>query len=118
MLIADIHHVSLNVSDVERSVAFYCDVLGLSELPRPRLRNPGAWLDAGNGRQIHLIRADVPDDLGQHVSFAVADLDATVAALTDAGVRISSPVHVGDTALRQSFANDPDGNRLEFTQLA
>ena len=37
MQIADIHHVSLNVSDLERSVGFYRDVLGMHLLPRPEM---------------------------------------------------------------------------------
>lgn len=116
MLVADIHHVSLNVSDIDRSLGFYRDLLGMELLPRPELPVQGVWLDAGNGRQVHLIIADVPDDCGQHVAFAVADLDTIVADLRAAGVRISRPLPVGDTGLRQSFAVDPDGNRLEFTQ--
>ena len=118
MLVADIHHVSLNVADVDRALALYRDVLGMQVLPRPELPVDGVWLDAGNGRQGHLIVADVPDDRGQHVAFAVADLDAIVATLRDAGVRIGDPMPVGDTGIRQAFAIDPDGNRLEFTQPA
>ena len=35
MNIQAIHHVSLSVSDLERARAFYKDVLGLREIPRP-----------------------------------------------------------------------------------
>lgn len=118
MLVADIHHVSLNIADIDRSLAFYRDVLGLQPLPRPELPVQGVWLDAGRGQQVHLIVADVPDDRGQHVAFSVADLDETVSTLREAGIRISRPTPVGDTGIRQSFAIDPDGNRLEFTQPA
>ena len=65
MLVADIHHVSLNVSDTERA-------LGL--LPRrardgrcsrvPTSRSAVRWLDAGAGRQVHLIEARCPDRHG------------------------------------------------------
>lgn len=116
MLVADIHHVSLNVTDTTRALAFYVDVLGLGALPRPDFPFGGAWLDAGNGRQIHLIEADVPPDRGQHVAFRVDDLDATVGALRRSGVDVGDPRPVGDTPIRQAFAHDPDGNRLEFTQ--
>ena len=116
MLVDDIHHVSLNVTDTERSLGFYRDVLGLAVLPRPDFGFGGAWLDAGHGRQIHLIEADVPDDLGQHMAFRVTDLAATVATLRERGVEVADPRPVGGTTIMQTFVSDPDGNRIEFTQ--
>lgn len=116
MLVADIHHVSLNVSDTARSLDFYCGRLGMALLPRPDFSFGGAWLDAGRGRQLHLIEAAVPSDLGQHVAFRVDDLDAVILALRAAGVDVPDAKPVGDTALRQTFVHDPDGNRLELTQ--
>ena len=119
MLVADIHHVSLNVVDTERSLGFYRDVLGLAVLPRPDFGFAGAWLDAGNGRQVHLIETDVvPDDAGQHFAFAVTDIDEVVSALRAAGYRIGDPKSVGGSAARQTFVHDPDGNRVEFNQPA
>lgn len=118
MLVSDIHHVSLNITDTERALAFYRDVLGMNVLPRPDFPFGGAWLDAGNGRQIHLIEASVPGDLGQHVAFRVDDLDATIVELRAAGVDVPDARQVGDTTIRQTFLVDPDGNRLELTQPA
>jgi glyoxylase I family protein len=117
VLLADIHHVSLNVSEVERALGFYRDVLGMAELPRPDFPFGGAWLDAGGSRQVHLIQADVPPDVGQHVAFRVESIDRTVEAMRAAGVDVRSPSPVGDTGIMQTFVNDPDGNRIEFTQL-
>jgi glyoxylase I family protein len=116
MGLTDVHHVSINVTDVERSLAFYVDVLGLVPIDRPDFGFPGAWLALPTGRQVHLIQAEVPADLGQHVAFGVDDLDATVAALRAAGVEVRGPRPVGDTAQRQAFFADPDGNRLELNQ--
>ncbi len=118
MLVADIHHVSLNVTELERSLAFYRGVIGMGMLPRPDFSFGGAWLDAGNGRQIHLIESRVPADLGQHVAFRVDDLDAVIESLRAAGVEVADAKPVGDTAMRQTFLLDPDGNRLELTQPA
>ncbi len=113
--IADIHHVSINVTDVDRSHAFYVDVLGLDVLPRPDFPFPGRWLDAGAGRQVHLIQTDrIPDDVGQHFAFRAADLNALCEHLAAAGVAVSGPKPVG--AGRQAFFHDPDGNRLEIYQ--
>lgn len=116
--VVGIHHVSLNIADTERSLKFYESLLGLNVLPRPDFGFGGAWLDAGGGRQIHLIEAAAPPDLGQHVALEVADIDSAVAVLRAAGVETPDPAQIGETAGRQTFVNDPDGNRVELTQPA
>jgi catechol 2,3-dioxygenase-like lactoylglutathione lyase family enzyme len=115
MLIADIHHVSINVSDTSRALAFYRDALGMTVLPRPDVRVQGAWLETGGGRQLHLIEAEVPPNHGQHVAFLVDDLDAVVERLQSAGYAVSAPKPVGDTRIRQAFLEDPDGNLIELS---
>lgn len=113
--IADIHHVSINVTDVDRAEAFYVDTLGLVVLPRPDFPFPGRWLDAGAGRQVHLIQTEhVPDDVGQHFAFRTTDLDELCEHLQASGLTVSGPKPVG--AGRQAFFHDPDGNRLEIYQ--
>jgi glyoxylase I family protein len=52
--IESIHHVSLPVTDLERSKQFYHEVLGLREIKRPPFDFPGAWFRLGD-RQLHLI---------------------------------------------------------------
>ena len=60
MGLVGLHHVSINVDDVDTALAFYVEVLGLKVRPdRPDFSFGGAWLDAG-GQQIHLIEADAP----------------------------------------------------------
>jgi glyoxylase I family protein len=117
VLVDDIHHVSLNVADTERALGFYRDLLGLTPIERPDFPFAGAWLDAGGGRQVHLIEADVPHDHGQHVAFRVAHLDGVVAAVRGAGFEVGDPSPVGNTGIRQAFVVDTEGNRVEFTQL-
>lgn len=116
MRLAGIHHVSLNVADTATSVEFYRDVLGMAELPRPDLGFPGAWLDAGDGQQIHLIEGTVPPAHGQHVAFEVDDVAAAIAALRAKGVAVGDAKTVGDSDVLQTFVRDPDGNLLELTQ--
>jgi hypothetical protein len=41
VITAGIHHVSLNIADTDRSLAFYRDTLGLASLPGRRSRSPG-----------------------------------------------------------------------------
>jgi glyoxylase I family protein len=109
-----LHHVSINVGDVDAARDFYTRVLGLTErTDRPDFSFDGAWLNAG-GQQIHLIKAEVPPELGQHFALAVTDLDAVVAELRTLGVAVTDPVPVGPG--RQAFVTDPAGNRVELQQ--
>ena len=111
-----VHHVSLNVDDVEAALRFYCDVLGLeARADRPDFPFGGAWLDAG-GQQIHLIEGKPPPGLGQHFALLVDDLDGTVTELRDRGVEVSDPRPVGSS--RQAFVTDPAGNLVELHQAS
>ena len=111
-----IHHVSINVDDVDAAKRFYVGALGLTERgDRPDFGFGGAWLDAG-GQQVHLIEAAPPDNRGQHFALAVDDLDGVVAELRGQGLTVSDPVKVGSG--RQSFLSDPAGNTVELQQPA
>lgn len=109
-----VHHVSINVTDVEAALAFYTEVLGLVErTDRPAFGFPGAWLDVGaGGQQLHLIGAPAPANLGQHFAMRVADLPAVVAELRAAGVEVTDPSPVGPG--HQAFLTDPSGNAVEL----
>jgi len=109
-----VHHVSVNVSDVPEALAFYVDVLGLTQRgDRPDFGFGGAWLDVGH-QQIHLIEAPPPEDRGQHLALQVDDLDAVVAELRGREVEITEPMAVGTG--RQAFLHDPSGNLIELNQ--
>jgi glyoxylase I family protein len=106
--------VSINVDDVAAAQAFYVEVLGLrARDDRPDFGFDGAWLDCGD-QQVHLIKGAVPEGLGQHFAFAVADLDAVVGRLRADGVDVSDPKPVGTG--RQAFLSDPAGNLLELNE--
>jgi glyoxylase I family protein len=116
MKAAAVHHVSINVTDVDRAVDFYTDVLGLTRrTDRPDFGFGGAWLNAG-AQQVHLIEGTVPPNLGQHFAVLVDQLDDVVAELRARGLTVSDPSPVGTS--RQSFVNDPDGNVVELHQVA
>jgi len=110
-----VHHVSLNVPDVDAAVAFYTGVLGGTvRLDRPDFGIAGAWIDLGDS-QVHLIEAAAPPVLGQHFAIRVADLDDAVAELRTSGVDIADPSTVGPG--RQTFLADPAGNTVELYEL-
>jgi glyoxylase I family protein len=110
-----VHHVAINVDDVDAAVRFYVDALGMSVRDdRPDLGFAGAWLDAG-GQQVHLLEAPVPDNRGQHFAIWVEDLDAVVGELRGRGLQVSDPSPIGSD--RQAFVRDPAGNGVELHQV-
>lgn len=109
-----VHHVSINVEDVDAALDFYTGVLGLTVRPdRPDFGFPGAWLDAG-GQQLHLIGGKTPAAVGQHFAIQVEDLAATIAELRERGVTVSDASPVASSL--QAFLNDPSGNQVELHQ--
>lgn len=113
-----VHHVGCLTKRLEASRAFYRDVLGFQEIPRPPLKFAGAWL-AGYGLQIHLIYDEtLIDPQGpiesrvNHLAFEVTDIDDVERRLQKHDVMYQSKVQVG-TGLKQIFFHDPDGHTLE-----
>ncbi len=115
-LLGGVHHVSLDVADVEDAGRFYEEVLGLTRIERPDFGFPGAWFDA-SGTQVHLIEVGTHEaPTSQHFAFRVDDVDAVCAALVDKGVDVSPPSAGFPGAGRQAFLKDPSGNLIELNQ--
>ncbi|MCU7914645.1 MAG: VOC family protein [Candidatus Thiodiazotropha sp. (ex Gloverina cf. vestifex)] len=114
-----LHHVSLLVADTQRSIDFYCGILGLSvDASRPDLGFPGAWLNVGD-RQIHLLELPNPDPVDdrpahggrdRHTAFLVDDFTATRARLD----QTSLPYTLSRSGRQALFCRDPDGNAVEL----
>lgn len=107
-----LHHASIRVADLTRSIAFYEGLLGLRPISRPEFGIPGRWYGIGGG-QLHLIQGEAPgtalDPSGPHFAIAVTDLDAARRELATAGVETLDP---GGSQL---WLRDPDGNVVELT---
>ena len=69
-----IDHVSVIITDVERSRRFYRDILGLKEIPKPRTFDfVVLWFDLGN-MHVHLLLKDKPDLISpRHFALRVKD---------------------------------------------
>ena len=116
-----IQHVSVIVTDTERALVFYRDVLGLPADPqRPDLGYPGVWLTIG-AQQIHLLELHNPDPVtgrpahggrDRHCALTLRDLDALRRRLEAAGI----PYTLSKSGRRALFCRDPDGNALEFIE--
>ena len=125
-----LHHVSIVTRDLDRSRAFYTDVIGLRQIPRPNFRTPGIWLQAGT-LAVHLIHwpqghfraTPVVDAADAHFALSVDDFDATLANLAAHGFREDAvsgdPMQIltsrhGAAGFAQAFILDPDWNIVEL----
>jgi len=120
MKVTRFHHVSVNSNDtpVDEMVAFYRDVLGLGDVPRPEIPGvPGHWHAVG-AQELHLVGAppigSAIDPTGHHYCVAVDDLDAALAELEERGVEYLRAVQGESTV--QIWISDPAGNTIELQQ--
>ncbi|RRR97466.1 VOC family protein [Glycomyces terrestris] len=118
---ADVTDVAatLVVADLQRSVEFYTDALGLAISDRTE---EAAVLDAGFGKILLWERPDAPPgETGvMHLTFEVGDIDAAFTQMNEAGVQF---LHLPRTALlgqnyemRAAAFRDPDGHGLAITE--
>ena len=139
-------HVAVTVSDMERSLAFYCDLLGLKEVERHHLEGETISKMAGKPDVImEVVRLEAPEtpgvllDLQQYVTpegrvseaqlgdvahshfcFGVPDVWEAYKDLTSKGVEfVSEPVSFDLEwgIVYVVFFKDPDGFILELMQV-
>ena len=117
MHISQLNHVAIHAADVERSVAFYRDVLKLAPIPRPAFTFPGAWFRLGADQELHIIgerqQAVVSHNRGNHYALLVDDLDAWERHLTACQANFA-PRRLRPDGAEQLFVIDPDGHYVEL----
>lgn len=138
-------HTGITVTNLERSLAFWRDVLGFELSHRPHQTGklaseitgvPGAEISIavlkGYGHKIELLQylapADCkhvdlrPCDVGSvHVAFIVDDLDAVLSTIAASGWKAAGKpqtLKAGPNAgKRVVYVRDPDGTTIEFMEL-
>ena len=119
-------HTMLRVTDLERSVEFYTEVLGLREQRRKVLEKADATLvflvDEQGQHAIELTHNhdgrsyELGDQFG-HLAFGVADLESARDSLEGFGLSFDrGPYQVSEGGPRIAFIHDPDGVELELIE--
>jgi glyoxylase I family protein len=136
-------HTGIVVADMEASLRFWRDVMGLSVVAD--FREEGEYINTLQhlmGVRLHMIKLSAPDgslielledeahptppsphndlcDRGiRHIAFTVADVGESWRVLREYGCEIlSDPVTSPDGNARLFFARDPEGNLLEIVQV-
>jgi catechol 2,3-dioxygenase-like lactoylglutathione lyase family enzyme len=118
MKLERLDHISLNVTDRVRSVAWYRDVLGLPQRNEPTAADEPVFL-GDPGLQFGLFQAQTPaaerepESAGfRHVALVVDDLGATQEHLRARGITFNYEDH-GNA--RSVYFRDPDGHTIELT---
>lgn len=125
-MITGLGHVAFGVSDLERSLDFYCRGLGLREAFRLYNDRGETWIVYVQVRGRDFIEL-FPDPQARggaprgqayrHLCLEVDDLQATLEDLGNRGVRADGPSRQGKDHNWQAWLTDPDGNRIELMQL-
>ena len=115
-------HTMVRVSDLDQSLDFYCNKLGLEELRRkevPQGRFTLVFLAAPGdaSAQVELTYNWDPEEYSGgrnfgHLAYAVDDIYAACQRLADGGVVINRPPRDG----RMAFVRSPDGISIELLQ--
>ena len=123
-------HTMLRVGDLDRSIAFYTEVLGMQLLRRkdyPSGRFTLAFVGYGSESEQTVLELThnwdttsyaLGDGYG-HIALGVEDIRSTCAAIAGKGgrvVREPGPMKHGSTVI--AFIEDPDGYKVELIEMS
>ncbi len=122
-------HTMLHVSDMDRTLAFYCDVLGMTvQLARenPETGHRNAFLGYGpydTTTQVEFVAYGVgkaydKGDAYGHIALGVEDIAAFCETVRAAGGEVSREPKLLGSGSRIAFIKDPDGYEIEVIQQA
>ncbi len=118
-----VNHIAVHVSDLEKGMDFYQDVLQLKKIEDPFNDAIHAWYDIGNGSALHLIESkDVPSEKSKvnHLCFSIPDMMAFVDNMKarkypfESWAGVSGEVTNRVDGVKQIYIQDPDGYWLEI----
>lgn len=118
MAVEGIDHVQLAMprGREDDARAFYCGLLGLSEIPKPSelAKRGGAWFRNGSAT-VHLgVETEFRPAKKAHPAFLVSDLPGLTQRLRAAGVVVAADDLLPGYA--RVFVEDPFGNRVELME--
>ena len=108
-------HVSVIITDVERSRYFYRDVLGLKEIAKPRTFDFVAlWFELGSTQLHLLLKKQADTKTPRHFALRVNDVQAARAYIRSRGIKPEETTVI--PGADRFFVYDPDENRIEIIQ--
>lgn len=121
MQVKGLSHVGLTARDLDKTQAFYCDLLGcrvVHEFRNAQGQRYGLFLVVNHGTFLEFFLEQTPTPPGgrfRHLCFEVEDIHRCAERLRAAGFSVEVARGRTDRVL-QCRINDPDGNQVEFHQ--
>lgn len=118
-------HTCLNVADLDRSIKFYSEHIGLKFVRRREVKQNNAeiaFLEDGSGGAIELThwrdkKTLAEGDNFDHIALEVPDVKKCTDELRGKGVTIAmEPFSLSGSSSKIAFIKDPDGNWLELIE--
>lgn len=141
-MIKNIRHTGIVVENLDRSIAFYCNLLGFKIAKQQREKGEyiskilgltdadiiTVKLTSPDGQMIELVKYDSHDgqsrnkniyDIGiSHLAFGVDDLNAFMQRLLESGIKfISEPALSPDAYARVAFCYSPEKTLIELVEV-
>ena len=119
-MIKALAHVCFTVRDLDASLAFYRDVLGLRpvfDFVNEAGERFGVYLHVAGRSFVELFQGEPGEPAAgqsfQHFCLEVEDVAAAVDTLRGQGIEVTDP-YLGSDQSWQAWLSDPDGNRIEL----
>ena len=124
MSVGVLDHFNIRTRDLDATVHFYQEVMGLEKGPRPNFAFPGAWMYSEGKAVVHIVdisKTDEPQkpDSGvvHHVAFVSRGFDGMKQRLASKDMPFDAR-QVPGGELWQIFVNDPNGVMIELNYEA
>ncbi len=124
MSVGVLDHFNIRTRDLDSTVHFYQEVMGLEKGPRPNFAFPGAWMYSEGKAVVHIVdisKTDEPQkpDSGvvHHVAFVSRGFDGMKQRPSSKGMPFDAR-QVPGGELWQIFVNDPNGVMIELNYEA
>ncbi len=124
------HHIAIQTTDYEASVAFYTEVMGMREVVGFETGGRRVViLDIGDGSHMELFEPipgttpsnDATGNVVFHVALQTTDIHAALERVREAGMEITVELRaaqLGDLDVSLAFFKGPSGEVVEFFQVA
>jgi len=115
-MVTRLAHISLQVADIHRSIAFYRDDLGFPVAMTFQKNGElkGAYFAVGEGSFLEVFEMEAPIGI-THFCLETDDLDGFMDAAAARNIPCT-PKELGGYHTRQTWLRDPDGNAFEMHQ--